>query len=183
MKEREELSAFDSFEKFKEIRETNRQNAYENKVCRKLLNRMYPKGSEDREYWVKRLEASSEPLAELNEVLEPFRLYSKRMESWNINDLLKNPEKIVKSEVWQEFAKTINNCTKIYPKLIPAMIFYNSAIEQDMVLHVAADLAPPKGYARIVRTSSSGEGTVILDTLEGFMAILGFRENEVQNSP
>ena len=179
MKDREKLTAFDSFERFKEISETNRQTAYENKVCRKLLNRMFPKGSEDREYWANRLEASSEPLAELNEALEPFRLYSRRMQSWSINDLLKNPEKIMKSEVWQEFALVLANCTKIHPQLIPAMIFYNSAIEQDMVIHVASDLAPPKGYARIVRTSSSGDGTVVLDTLEGFMAILGYGQNEV----
>jgi hypothetical protein len=179
MKERENPSAFDSFARFKEISETNRQNAYENKVCRKLLNRMFPKGSEDREYWAKRLEASSEPLAELNEALEPFRLYSKRMQSWNINDLMKNSEKIIKSELWQEFAMVLANCTKIHPKLIPAMIFYNSAIEQDMVMHIASDLTPPKGYARIVRTSSSGDGTVVLDTLEGFLAILGYRQNEI----
>jgi hypothetical protein len=181
MKSRENPSAFDSFDEFKEIRESNRQNAYENKVCRKLVARMFPKGSEDREYWVKRLEASREPLVELNEVLEPFRLHSKRMQSWSINDLLKNSEKIMKSELWQEFAVVIDNCAKITPMPIPAMIFYNSAIEQDMVLHTASDLAPPKGYARIVRTSSSGDGVVVLDTLEGFMAILGYRENEVQN--
>lgn len=179
MKEREKPTAFDSFDRFKEISETNRQNAYENKICRKLLNRMFPKGSEDREYWVNRLEASSEPLVELNEALEPFRLHSKRMQTWSINDLLKNPEKIMKSEVWQEFAKVIDNCTKIHPKLIPAMIFYNSTIEQDMVMHIASDLTPPKGYARIIRTSSSGDGTVVLDTLEGFMAILGYKTNEV----
>ena len=182
MKNREQPSAFDSFERFKEISETNRQNAYENKVCRKLLNRMFPKGSEDREYWVKRLEASSEPLVELNEALEPFRLHSKRVETWSLNDLLKSPDKIMKSGLWQEFAQVIDNCKKIHPQLIPAMIFYNSAIEQDMVLHIGSDLTPPKGYTRLVRTSKSGEGTVILDTLEGFMAILGYRENEVPHS-
>jgi hypothetical protein len=179
MKSREEPSAFDSFDRFREISSNNRQNAYENKICRKLLNRMFPKGSEDREYWTERLEASSEPLVELNEALEPFKLYSRRMQNWSVNDLLKSPDKIIKSEVWQEFAKVIDNCSKIYPKFIPAMIFYNSAIEQDMVIHVASDLAPPKGYARIVRTSSSGDGTIIIDTLEGFMAILGYRQNEV----
>ena len=173
MKSREEPSAFDNFQKFNEIRESNRQNAYENKVCRKLLNKLVPKGHEDRDYWTSRLEASSEPLAELQDFLHPFRLYSHRMQSWSINDLLKSPEKIVKVPLWQEFAIVLEKCQSENKDLVPAMIFYNSAIEQDMVIHVAAHIKPPSGHMRIVRASSSGEGAVLIDTLDGFMQILG----------
>lgn len=143
------------------------------------MARMFSKDSEDRDYWLKRIGASSEPLSDLNEKLEPFRLHSVRMQSWSINDLLKAPSKIVKNPVWKEFAVIVEQTSRNYPNLIPAMIFYNSVIEQDMVLHAGSHLNPPNGYARIVRTSSSGEGTVIIDTLEGFMEVLGYSQDEV----
>lgn len=179
MKRREEPTVFDSFERFKQLQETNRQNAYQNKVCRKLINRLFPKGSEDREYWSKKLEASSEPLAELQDVLHPFRMYAHRMQSWSVNDLLKAPDKIIKVPLWQEFSTVVDDCMKTSRNLIPAMVFYNSAIEQDMVLHLADHIKPPNGYTRLMRTSSSGDGSVVIDTLDGFLVMLGAKNNEV----
>jgi hypothetical protein len=179
MKKREEPTVYDSFERFKQLQETNRQNAYQNKVCRKLVNRLFPKGTEDRDYWSNKLEASSEPLAELQDVLYPFRLYTHRMQSWSVNDLLKAPDKIIKVPLWQEFATIVTDCLSSNKDLIPAMVFYNSSIEQDMVMHLADTVKPPNGYTRLVRTSSSGEGSVVIDTLDGFMIMLGAKNNEV----
>jgi len=179
MKERQEPSAFDNFEAFHKIREGNRQNAYENKICRKLLKRLVTKNSPDCAYWEERILDSHEPLAELQELFYPFRLYSQRLQTWSINDLLKAPSKLLKTPLWQEFAIVLDQCQRTHKDLVPAMIFYNSAIGQDMVIHVGENVTPPDGHVRIVRTSSSGEGVVIIDTLEGFLKILGADDNEV----
>lgn len=179
MKERQEFSAFDNFDGFKKIAESNRQNAYENKICRKLLKRLVDKNSEDYGYWENRLKESDEPLMDMQELFHPFRLYSQRLQTWSINDLLKSPSKLLKTPLWQEFAIVLDQCQRLHKDVVPAMVFYNSAIGQDMVIHIGETLAPPDGHVRIMRTSSTGEGVVIIDTLEGFLKILGATDNEV----
>lgn len=173
MKERQEPSAFDNFEEFKEIKANNRLAAYENKVCRKLSTRLFERGSEEQAHWQAKLAASSTPLADLQEALHPFKLYSHRPQSWNIHDLFKATGKLMQIPLWQEFAAIVDDCTLKHKGTIPGMLFYNSVLAEDMVMHVGAHLTPPMGYMRLMRTSSSGEGTVVIDTLNGFMEIIG----------
>ena len=99
MKEREEPNFFDGLEEMREKRESNRQAAYENKVCRKIIFRIYDKGDPEREYWNSRLEASSEPLAEIQDLLGKFCVRTHRMQQWSINDLLAPPNKIGRAHV------------------------------------------------------------------------------------
>lgn len=169
MKENEKPNFFDTFEEYKQKRNNNRQVVYENKVCRKLITRMFEKGSSEREYWSKRLEASSEPLAELQELMGPFCLTTLRLQQWSINDLLGPPTKIAQLPLWQEFAAKVAQCS---PKQITAMVFYNSVIGQDMVIHTGLSTQMPKGYFRLMRTSTSGDGGVIIDTLDGFLELI-----------
>jgi hypothetical protein len=173
MKERQEPSPFEDFDALKELRGVNRQNAYENKVCRKMISRLFPKGSEEHGYWMDRLGASSTPLADMQELFGPFHGHSHRMESWSINDLLAPQSKLLKIPIWQEFAKVIDLTHDIDPKAIPAMVFYNSVIGQDLVLHTGIEIRSPPGYFRLVRLATSKEGGAVMDTLDGFLKTLG----------
>jgi len=173
MKERQEPSAFDNFEQFKEIKANNRLAAYENKVCLKLINRLFESGSDEYTYWKKKLTASSTPLADLQEALHPFKLYSHRPQTWNIHDLFKTAGKLMQIPLWQEFAQVVDDCAHKHKGSIPGMLFYNSVLAEDMIMHVGSHLTPPNGYMRLMRTSSSGEGTVVVDTLDGFIEMIG----------
>lgn len=173
MKPREEPNFFDSLDDYRQKRDSNRQTAYENKVCRKLVSRMFEKGSSEHAYWSERLEASSEPLAELQDVLGRFCLRAHRMQQWSVNDLLGPPSKLAAMPLWKEFAQVVAECSSGRDKSqIPAMIFYNSVIGQDMVIHTATDTKLPNGYFRMVRSSSSGDGGVAIDTLDGFLEMI-----------
>lgn len=169
MKESEKPDFFDTWEEFKQKRETGRQAVYENKICRKLIARLFEQGSSEREYWTSRLEASSEPLADVQDLMNPFCLTTHRLQSWSINDLLGPPTKVLRLPLWQEFAAKVEQCS---PKQIPAMAFYNSVIGQDMIIHTGLDTKMPKGYFRLARTSTSGDGGVVIDTLDGFMELV-----------
>jgi len=173
MKERQEPSPFDDFDAMQALRGVNRQNAYENKVCRKIVSRMFAKGSDDHAFWMDRLGESSTPLADMQELFEPFHVQSHRMNSWSVNDLLAPQSKLLAIPLWQEFAKTMDLVHEIDPKAIPAMVFYNSVIGQDLVLHAGIDTRSPAGYFRMVRMAPSKDGGVVLDTLDGFLKMLG----------
>jgi len=170
MEKDEKPNFFDTFEEYKQKRNNSRQIAYENKVCRKLITRMFEKGSEDKTYWSKRLEASSEPLAELQELVNPFCLSTSRLQQFSINDLLGSTTKVAQLPLWQAFAEKIALCGN--SKQITAMVFYNSVISQDMVIHTGLNTQMPKGYFRLMRTSTSGDGGVIIDTLDGFLELI-----------
>lgn len=169
MKERQESGFFDSFSDYCAKRETNRQSAYENKMCRKLVTRLFEKGSPELDAWKQRLEASSEPLAELQDLFGHFWITTHRLQDWSINDLLGSPAKLAKHPLWQEFAEKVAVCPK---GQIAAMIFYNSVIGQDMVIHTGTSTCMPNGYFRLVRSSSSGDGGVVIDTFEGFLEMI-----------
>mgnify|MGYP003335539760 CR=1 FL=1 len=172
MKPREEPNFFDSFEDYKHKRDNNRQIAYENKVCRKIVMRMFEKGSSERNYWIEQLEASSEPLAAIQDLLGTFCLTTHRLQQWSINDLLGPPASMSKLTLWKEFAEKVAQCASENPKGVPAMAFYNSVIGQDMVIHTGMTTCMPNGYFRLVRSSTSGDGGVIIDTLDGFLEII-----------
>ena len=55
------------------------------------------------------------------------------------------------------------------------MIFYNSVINQDMVIHTGVNTKLPLGYFRLVRSSTSGDGGVAIDTLDGFLEMIAGR--------
>ena len=107
MREREEPSFFDSNEDYNRKRNNNRQAVYENKVCRKLINRLFEKGNPDRDAWLAQLEASSEPLTVLQELMGRFCLSTHRLQSWSINDLLGPPSKLANLPLWKEFAQKV----------------------------------------------------------------------------
>ena len=172
MKPREEPSFFDSFEDYNRKRESNRQTSYENKVCRKIVFRLFERGTPDRDAWLAQLEASSEPLAVLQDLLGRFCLSAHRLQNWSINDLLGPPSKLANLPLWKEFAQKVAECSQYYPKQIPAMAFYNSVIGQDMVIHTGLDTTLPNGYFRLMRSSTSGDGGVVIDTLDGFLEMI-----------
>ena len=169
MREREEAGFFDGIEEFERKRETNRQAAYENKVCRKLILRLFEKGSSELESWKLRIGGSDSPLLELQDVMGRFCLSANRLQRWSINDLLAPPAKLKGLPLWGEFAEKVATCGK---GQIPAMIFYNSVVEQDMVIHTGVDTTLPNGYFRLIRSSSSGDGGIAIDTLDGFLEMI-----------
>lgn len=172
MREREEPSFFDSVEDYNRKRAQNRQVSYENKVCRKLVMRLFERGNPDREAWLAQLEASSEPLVVLQDLLGRFCLSAHRLQSWSINELLGPPSKLANLPLWKEFSERVAECAKYYPDKIPAMAFYNSVIAQDMVIHTGIDTTLPNGYFRLMRSSTSGDGGVVIDTLDGFLEMI-----------
>lgn len=172
MKPREEPGFFDSYEEYSRKRDNNRQTVYENKVCRKLVNRLFEKGNPDREAWLAQLEASREPLAVLQDLMGRFCLSTHRLQSWSINDLLGPPSKLANLPLWKEFGQKVAECAQYYPNQIPAMVFYNSVICQDMVIHTGLDTTLPNGYFRLMRSSTSGDGGVVIDTLDGFLEMI-----------
>ena len=169
MREREEAGFFDGIEEFERKRETNRQAAYENKICRKLIIRLFEKGSSELESWKLRIGGSTSPLSELQDVMGRFCLSAHRLQRWSINDLLAPPAKLKGLPLWGEFAEKVATCGK---GQIPAMIFYNSVVEQDMVIHTGVDTTLPNGYFRLIRSSSSGDGGIAIDTLDGFLEMI-----------
>ena len=169
MRERQEPGFFDSLDELQNKRENNRQASYENKIAKKLLNRLVDKESSEFSAWKAQLEASSEPLAELQDLVGHFWITAHRFQNWSINELLCGPEKLAKHPIWQEFSDKVACCPK---GMVPAMLFWNSAVQQDLIIHTDMATRNPNGYFRLVRSSSSGEGGVIIDTLEGFIGIL-----------
>lgn len=172
MKEREEMGFFDNLEDYTRKREDNRQSAYENKVCRKLVLRLFDRNSSESESWKVRIRDSKDPLAELQELMGRFCVSTHRLQQWSIHDLLGAPSKLASLPIWGEFAERVASCGK---DQIPAMIFYNSVINQDMVIHTGVDTKLPLGYFRLVRSSTSGDGGVAIDTLDGFLEMIAGR--------
>jgi hypothetical protein len=172
LKQRDEPNFFDGIRRYSEKRETNRQASYENKVCRKLINRVFQGDPEEKAAWLERLERSDEALMELEELLHPYALKANRVQSWSINDLVGHPRRLDSMPLWEEFARCVASSGA--PGRFPAMFFYNSVIEQDMVIHTNLASRMPKCHFRLVRTSSSGDGGVVVDTMDGFLeSVLG----------
>lgn len=169
MKERQEPGFFDSFEEIQRKSETNRQASYENKVCKKILTRFFEKGSSELSAWQEQIGASSEPLSDLQDLMGDFWLTSHRFQSWSINELLASPGKLAKHPIWVEFSERVACCPK---GKTSAMLFYNSVVGQDLVIHTDLNTRNPNGYFRMIRSSTSGEGGVVIDTLDGFIGIL-----------
>ena len=172
MKDREKLGFFDGFEAYKQKRETNRQTSYENKVCKKIITRLFRDDATERATWMTRLEDSNEPLAELQHLISGFCLGTNRIQIWSINDLLGPPAKLAALPLRKEFSDQVAACSKEDKTQIPAMAFYNSVIAQDMVIHIGLATKMPNGYFRLVRSSTSGDGGVVIDTLDGFLEML-----------
>jgi hypothetical protein len=172
VKERHEPNFFDGVRRYAEKREVNRQASYENKVCRKLINRIFQDDPQEKASWLEILEDSDEPLIRLEELLHPYALKANRVQSWSINDLVGHPRKLDSMPLWDEFARCV--ASRGAPGRIPAMFFYNSVIEQDMVIHTNIASRMPHGHFRLMRASSSGDGGVVVDTMDGFLeSVLG----------
>jgi hypothetical protein len=91
------------------------------------------------------------------------------MNSWGMEDLFLRP---TKCEVWNTFANKGNEMAAAFPDTIPALVFYNSVISQDMVIHAGINTPGPVGHFRMIRMSNSGTGGIVIDTLPGFTNIL-----------
>lgn len=169
MKPRKNPKLFDSMESFKARSQENRQAAYENKVCKKIVNLLFKDSLEEFTEWTANIKRSDTPLLEMQSLFEPFALRSHRMDSWNMNDLFLRPSKCL---VWKTYAYKGGELTAAFPDHIPALVFYNSILSQDMVIHAGIDTSSPIGHFRLIRMSNSGEGGIVIDTLPGFLNIL-----------
>jgi len=169
MKPRQNPNPFESFEGFKARSQENRQAAYENKVCKKIVGLLFEDSTEEYLDYIQVLKRSENPLLELQPLFEPFVLRAHRMNSWGLEDLLLRP---TKCEVWKTFALKGGEMASAFPGHVPALVFYNSVISQDMVIHAGISTSNPTGHFRFIRMSSSGEGGVVLDTLPGFIKTL-----------
>jgi hypothetical protein len=167
LKQRDEADFFDGVRRLSEKRDTNRQASYENKVCRKLVGRIFHDDPVEKASWTERMERSEEPLTELEDLLHPYVLKANRVQSWSLNDLVCRPKALDSMPLWEEFARCVASCGA--PGRFPAMFFYNAVIGQDMVMHTNIGAKAPRGYFRLVRTSSSGDGGVVLETMDGFL--------------
>lgn len=168
MRTPEKPNLFDGFDDWREKKEGNRQAAYENKVCKKLLLRKFRNDTEELAKWTKVIKDTDMPLAAVQDLFSPMRLYTHRLQSWDVHSLFREAS-LQNHPIWQEFAKVIDDCSAAYPDHYPAMVFYNSAIAQDMVIHTCMDGRHPCGFFRLIRASKSGEGGVVIDTLDGFI--------------
>tara|TARA_Y100000034_G_C6899045_1_gene415167 strand:+ start:1800 stop:2309 length:510 start_codon:yes stop_codon:yes gene_type:complete len=169
MKSRQNPSPLDGFEAFKKVSQENRQIAYENKVCKKILKLKFQEDDDGYTEWYSRIRNHSEPLLEMQPLFSHYALRSFRLESWGFEDLLLRP---TKCPVWKVFASEGAELQEAFPDLYPAMVFYNSAIQQDMVIHSNYDSMEPKGHFRMIRLARSEEGGVVVDTLAGFVETL-----------
>jgi hypothetical protein len=167
LKQRDEPNFFDGVRRLGEKREANRQASYENKVCRKLVTRIFHDNPVEKSAWTEALERSDEPLMALEDLLHPYVLRANRVQSWSLNDLVCRPKALDSMPLWEEFARCVAACGA--PGRFPAMFFYNAAIGQDMVLHTNIGAKSPRGYFRLVRASSSGDGGAVLDTMDAFL--------------
>lgn len=170
MKTPEPHNIFGNFDAFKQRQATNRQSAYENKVCKKIIVRKFKDDASAYSSWMATLKETDEPLAAVQDLFRPMYLYTNRLQSWDIHSLFKDA-KLQSHPIWQEFSVIIDDCAKAYPDRIPAMIFYNSVIGQDMVIHTNLTSRCPCGYFRLIRESKSGAGGIVLDTLDGWLEV------------
>tara|TARA_Y100000034_G_C6789755_1_gene353528 strand:+ start:88 stop:594 length:507 start_codon:yes stop_codon:yes gene_type:complete len=168
MKPQKSPNPFEGLDAFKARSQENRQSAYENKICKKIINSLFSDEEEMLE-WEARIKRSNTPLLELQPALEPFAVRSHRMNTWGMNDLLLRPNKC---EVWKTFADKGGELAAAFPDHIPALLFYNASIKQDMVIHAGISTSSPVGHFRCIRMSNSGTGGIIIDTLPGFLTIL-----------
>jgi len=157
-------------EQLKAASAENRQIAYENKVCKKIIARRFKDDKNEFLAWTAKLKLSKDPLADVQELFSTVHIFTHRFQSWDLHSLL-NTSAVVKSPIWKEFAPIIDECAKSYPDKLPAMIFYNQVINQDMVIHLGLGSRNPPGHFRLVRESNSGEGGVVIDTLDGFLEV------------
>ena len=169
MKSRKTPNPFENLDAYKSRSQDNRQAAYENKVCKKILKLMFSDGEDEALEWGARIKRSETPLLELQPIFEPFSVRSHRMDSWGMNDLLLRPSKC---EVWKIFVKKGGELALAFPDRIPALLFYNSSLSQDMVIHAGINTPNPVGHFRCIRLSSSDKGGIVVDTLPGFLKIL-----------
>jgi len=169
MKPQKSPNPFENLDTYKARSQENRQVAYENKVCKKIINLVFADSEDESLEWGARIKRSETPLLELQPVFEPFTLRAHRMDSWGMNDLLLRPNKC---EVWKTFANVGGELAAAFPDHIPALLFYNSALSQDMVIHAGIDTSNPVGHFRCIRMANSGVGGIVVDTLPGFLSIL-----------
>ena len=169
MKPRQNPNPFESFEGFKARSQENRQASYENKVCKKIAGLLFESDTGDYLDTMQAIKRSETPLLELQPLFEPFTLRAHRMNSWGMEDLLLRP---TKCEVWKTFETKGSELAAAFPEHIPALVFYNSVISQDMVIHSGISTSNPTGHFRFIRMSSSGEGGIVVDTLPGFLKAL-----------
>jgi hypothetical protein len=169
MKPRKSPNPFENLKEFKDRSQENRQAAYENKVCKKILRNLFKDNAESLSLWETRIKRSETPLLEMQSLFEPFTVRSHRMNTWGMNDLFLRP---TKCEVWQTFVSKGGELFAAFPDHIPAILFYNSTLGQDMVIHTGVATENPTGHFRLVRASKSGQGGVVVDTLSGFLTIL-----------
>ena len=169
MKPRKESSPFEGLGAFKARSQENRQVAYENKVCKKIIKLLFETDEEESLKWTYIIKKSETPLLEFQPIFEPFAVRSHRMNSWGLHDLFLRPSKC---EVWNTFSQKGGELAAAFPKQIPALLFYNAALEQDMVIHAGINTSPPPGYFRLIRNSTSESGGIVLDTLPGFLKTL-----------
>jgi|TARA_Y100000004_G_C8939596_1_gene423593 hypothetical protein len=169
MKPRKESNPFEGLQGFKDRQQENRQAAYENKVCKKIIRMLFEDDEQQYADYTALIKRSETPLLELQPVFEPFAVRSHRMNSWGFQDLFLRPSKC---EVWNTFAQKGGELAAAFPDHIPALIFYNSAIEQDMVVHAGISTKSPPGHFRLMRNSNSESGGIVVDTLPGFLKIL-----------
>tara|TARA_Y100000310_G_scaffold319977_1_gene375905 strand:- start:298 stop:807 length:510 start_codon:yes stop_codon:yes gene_type:complete len=169
MKPRKTPDPFENLQKFKDRSQENRQAAYENKVCKKIIGILFTNDTDAYNEHMQVIKRSDTPILELQPLFEPFALRTHRMNSWGMEDLLLRP---TKCEVWSTFAKRGGEMAAAFPGSIPALVFYNSVISQDMVIHAGISTSNPAGHFRFIRVSSSGEGGIVVDTLLGFLTAL-----------
>tara|TARA_Y100000310_G_scaffold198091_1_gene198131 strand:- start:432 stop:941 length:510 start_codon:yes stop_codon:yes gene_type:complete len=166
MKPRKSPSPLDGLDAFKKIAEGNRQIAYENKVCKKILKLLFQDDESNYTTWYNRIKHSSEPLLEMQPLFEPYSVRSFRLQSWGFEDLLLRP---TKCPVWKEYREMGSEMSEAFPDLNPAVVFYNGALQQDMVIHNNTLAADAIGNFRMTRMSNSGAGGIVIDTLAGFV--------------
>ena len=169
MKPRQTPNPFENLDSFKARSQENRQAAYENKVCKKILGLIFDHDTDEYTEYMQILKRSETPILALQSLFEPFTLRTHRMNSWGMEDLFLRP---TKCEVWNTFINRGSEMAAAFPDCIPALVFYNSVISQDMVIHAGIHTPSPIGHFRLTRMSNSGTGGIVVDTLPGFLKIL-----------
>jgi len=169
MKPKQSPNPFENLEDFKARSQENRQAAYENKVCKKILGLLFKNDVDEHTKWITVIGKSETPILEMQDIFEPFALRSHRMNSWGLQDLFLRP---TKCEVWNTFATKGEELFSAFSDHIPALVFYNATLSQDMVIHSGIDTPSPVGHFRLTRMSNSGTGGIIVDTLPGFLKLL-----------
>lgn len=164
----DEPGFFDNFDSYREKLAKRRKNAYADKLARKLLKLMFDKDSDTFAELETQIKENEYPLDVLDDYLTPFQLTAAGVQSWDLCQMLKmKPNALMRLPLWEAFGKHIASCPK---GKVPAMAFYNSLLELEMVIHTCVNKSAPAGQFRLVRSSTSGDGGIVIDTLEGFVA-------------